>query len=908
LTKLLAILKRFLGEPMGGIATASLMICAVSGIFLAIPYRVDDPYNSISLMLLDNPAAVYFRNIHFWSAQFFLVFTLLHIVDHMLQKTEYNVSRGIWIRLTLSVPVIFFVMISGFMLKGDGDARSAFRILSALLLQFPLAGELLSGSILGNERSLELVYVHHIATATIILFIVIIEHSRKIWPGRTAFLILLFIFLLTGYFFHAPFGEDSGKGPWYFVGFQEILHWLSRPAWSWAILLLVLLPVWILPRGGLKLNHRLKILLLIFFAGYTLLTITGTFFRGENWVWKWPWEKVRANTVGIAVYPLNIQTAEDFGFYKELPVVNKNYEGCLVCHSRVEGLAGAHDPQAVGCYSCHLGNPNTLEKNLAHSGMIVIPGNLSDAGKSCGTASCHPGIPERLNNSIMATMSGVVTVDRFVFGETGSLDEYAHIRDIGHTAADQHLRDLCANCHLGNPKQEPGPISQTARGGGCNACHLNYSDSALICLTLSKDRLVKEIFYHPQININIFGDHCFACHSRSGRIALSYEGWHETLLETDSIPDNGIYKVLEDRRVVEYIGEDVHHRAGMTCADCHISYELMGDGNVYAHKEDQVKIRCEDCHFSERPAIKVYEALDAESKKIIAQRKWQTEGINYLTVSSGGYPLLNAWIETSGKAILRSKSKDTMYVIKPPAGKCSQGNAHKALSCESCHSAWVPQCIGCHNSFDPEEKGFDMLENRYKNGSWVEFAGRFMTGPPVLGIVRKPDGTRAVKTFTPGMVLSIDTASYEDHADMPSKFGRFYAPVAAHTTVREGRRCASCHLDPLAIGYGRGELIYITDDGKGRWTFLKRFAPNAYDNLPEDAWIEFLKEPASGLSTRENTRPFNLEEQKAILTVGSCLTCHDEKSEIMQESLDDFKSVLARTRKECIFPTWFKTE
>ncbi|MFN8134465.1 MAG: hypothetical protein U0Z17_04295 [Bacteroidales bacterium] len=34
--------------------------------------------------------------------------------------------------------------------------------------------------------------------------------------------------------------------------------------------------------------------------------------------------------------------------------------------------------------------------------------------------------------------------------------------------------------------------------------------------------------FHPSINLNISNDKCKSCHSRSGRISMNYEGWHET--------------------------------------------------------------------------------------------------------------------------------------------------------------------------------------------------------------------------------------------------------------------------------------------------------------------------------------------------------------------------------------------
>jgi hypothetical protein len=905
LIRLFKILQGILFDTMGGIATSCMLICIASGAFLAVPYNVTSPLDSVSLMLLDNPAAALLRNIHYWSAQFFLVFTILHLVDHFIQKTEYNVSRGGWIRLTLSIPVLFFAMISGFILKGDADAISAFTILSSLIERIPLVGGLLKSTLMGSGNNLELVYVHHIATATIVLFIVLYEHSRKVWPGPAGFIILLFVLLLFGFFLHAPLGDESGKGPWYFIGFQEILHWFSRPGWAWILILTGLVIIWFMPRVNLMWNAWLKKLLLLFFTFYILASIAGTFFRGENWLWKWPWEGDIMSGNLISFHPVTLKTAEDIGFKETIPLVNGYREGCLVCHDNVVGIEDAHNPSALGCRSCHGGNPFTLDKDLAHREMNLNPGNLADAPRSCGTAACHADIPKRVANSIMSTMSGVVTVDRFVFGQSKSLNSLAHIKDIGHSAADQHLRDLCANCHLGHMKTDPGSVTQQSRGGGCNACHLNYSDSAKVSLTLAKARLKEGVFYHPQLNLTVSDEHCFGCHSRSGRIALTYEGWQETLLEKENIPSDGMYKVLDDQRVLKFIREDVHLKAGMACIDCHISTELMGDEKLYAHKEEQVRIKCEDCHFINQTNTKVYQDLDIESKKIIAQRKWQVSDLQFITGTVSGQAITNAWIDKNGQALLRVKTKDTFLVLRPPTSACTSGKSHQSLSCESCHTSWVPQCIGCHNIYNPEIRGFDLLDYKEKKGSWEEHVGLFIADQPTLGIIENKNGSKQVMTFTPGMVISIDTSSY--NSNDPGKayvFRRLFAPASAHTTVKKGRDCKSCHLDPLAIGYGRGELVFEIDGNKGKWVFRSRFALNEYDRLPEDAWIGFLEDPAGFTATRANARPFNLKEQQAILTAGACLVCHPEDSEMMKESLVDFPLLLKKVTEKCVLPEW----
>ncbi len=160
----------------------------------------------------------------------------------------------------------------------------------------------------------------------------------------------------------------------------------------------------------------------------------------------------------------------------QLPILLEENEGCQYCHEGMTGFSPSHNPEAIGCVACHLGNSFSINKESAHSGMIKIPGNLETAHLSCGTAQCHTGISERVDKSIMNTMSGIVTVDRFVLVKRRLINSQTLI--YGTSAADTHLRNLCATCHIGNEKTEYGPITELSRGGGCNACHLNYTNNS----------------------------------------------------------------------------------------------------------------------------------------------------------------------------------------------------------------------------------------------------------------------------------------------------------------------------------------------------------------------------------------------------------------------------------------------
>lgn len=899
-------------DTFGGIATAFFLICCLSGIFLVIPYDVKNPYESISYFLLTDPAAVLFRNIHYWSAQLFLVFIIIHFWDHFYKSTETRVKKGIWLRLTISIIAIFYVMISGFILKADTDAQEAREILSSLIASIPLAGNFISYALLGPSEDYQVIYVHHIATATIFLFIINFEHARIIWGKAKTFIISSIIILVVSYIFQAPLHDNYDfiiKGPWYFLGLQEVLNWMRHPGYILLAILILLIIIYFIPKLSNSRSRIVKWALFVFFIFYMVVTIIGCCFRGENWEWKW---SDTESDHAFSFEYINFTSFSNDSLMLDIPVINGRSEGCMGCHAEMKGFTESHNPEAIGCVSCHAGNPFTPDKKQAHNNMILIPGNFDKVERTCGTAECHPEIVSRIDNSLMTTLSGIVSVDRYVFNELPGPSYKSRITDIGHTPADKHLRDLCASCHLGNPKTAYGPIDQLSRGGGCNACHINYSEQALKELdSIYNDRIAvdTDIKFHPQLSIQVTNDHCFGCHSRSGRIPTNYEGWHETKLEESEIYGMEGYRILDDHRVFTFIHEDIHHELGMECIDCHYSYELMGDGTFYLHEEEQVKIRCEDCHPVAEPGIITYPDFDYESRKIADLRGLEKNKTRkYLAVAETGYPLLNTYLDEEERAWLITKNSSDTLLIKFPAEICTRGASHASLTCKSCHASWAPQCIGCHHVFDKNSEGYDLLDNKFITGEWVEYVGAYFADKPVLGVKEATSDTatrKRIETFVAGMVLSIDMESFsEEYKDDPEIFHRLFSPVSPHTTIREGRSCKSCHNDPNTLGYGRGQLEYIITEGEGKWRFRPRFAKNRYDHLPEDAWIGFLAERIRNVSTRENHRPFTIEEQQRILTVGACLTCHDEDSVVMLSSLDDFEEVLKRKNQQCILPDW----
>ncbi len=892
-------------KSVGNFGIAAFLLCVLSGVILAIPFDVTSPFESVSLLVLINPWASLFRNMHYWSAQLFTVFTIVHVFDHLRLRTKFRFTQSVWLRLIISVLVVFFVMITGFILKGDADSQQARRILESLLLRIPYAGSTFSLAFLGKESDFQIIYVHHIATATIFLFVVIHEHARTIWTNSRLFIKIFLLIVFLSYFLQAPLHDGINpvmKGPWYFIGLQEFLHWLRYPEIVWIFTFIILAVLIYLPRMR-KRAYRFTFKFLIACALlYALMSVTGIFFRGENWKLTNPLKYTTDKHIALPVLnPLFINGKEYKSEIFHDGIVKR--ESCMACHSDIKGLSLSHNPESMGCAACHGGNVWATSANMAHRGMKLLPGNLSDADYSCGNAGCHPEISSNIHTGLMTTLSGMISVDKWVFDEIQSPDIKSHVQNLKNSAADEHLKNLCTGCHLGVEKIQPGLSGYLQKGGGCLACHLEYTPAADKAVKLYYGAKLKKLpGVHPNLTVHVSDDKCFTCHNRSGRISTNYEGWSETLLDTAAIAHNPGFRIIEGHRVFERTSPDIHQVSGMGCIDCHNSYELMGDGKHYKHEENQVNTACIDCHSEKPETVKGISEVDHISQKIIGLNSFLIKNGRYLKSADRGRIYVNAFVDSTGNQLLITKNSNKSFKLKSLSSVCNTNGSHKNLSCNSCHAAWAPTCLGCHTTYENQTIGFDHQLQTEKTGTWTEQAGIFKARPPTLGVRINKSGDREIIPFVPGMVLSIDRGSFIQQKDIV--FKRLFAPVSPHTTSAIGRTCKSCHNNPVALGYGDGELKYLIANQKGTWQFTPEYAANKYDGLPEDAWIQYMTDGSKAQSTRLNHRAFTIEEQQKILTVGACLTCHDENSITMGNALKDWAASLKKRKKACVMPSF----
>jgi hypothetical protein len=484
-------------------------------------------------------------------------------------------------------------------------------------------------------------------------------------------------------------------------------------------------------------------------------------------------------------------------------------KNCLQCHaSKRDGFDRGHAFVADDCVVCHAGDETSATEDGAHADLISFPGTLDTAARACG--SCHPAKVASVTNSLMHTGRGIVDVTRRLIDEDQGPDETVNFQSLGHSAADSMLRKLCASCHLGQAKTEHRLDVMRDRGGGCLACHINdYPENT-----------------HPTLTTKVSDGRCFGCHSRSGRISLSFAG----LAEVDRVIDSGELDGLRlsDGRRVERKAADVHYLAGMSCIDCHTGVGLMGGVVGARHQRQAVDISCTDCHDVNRN---------------------QEGGGNMLTTAKNHTPLSHievrkdgAWLHTkiTGR-VLRIPSLDTV--------NHADDRDHQRLECATCHSQWAPQCFGCHMEYDADGTQWDHVERRETSGRWSEKRSLVQNELATLGV----NENDRIELFVPGMIMTV--AHPDWHKE---KLIRVFAALSPHTTG-QSRTCASCHRSSEALGLGQGELVEQTGE-----TLFRPTHEALQDGLPGDAWTN-LDNSLGGRTPAPGQRPLNHIEMEAIL-------------------------------------------
>jgi hypothetical protein len=571
--------------------------------------------------------------------------------------------------------------------------------------------------------------------------------------------------------------------------------------------------------------------------------------------------------------------------------------GCLTCHRGIEPASASHE----GCVSCHGGDPSGTTKEAAHRGIYGIS-SPSYAGRwERGCQPCHRHEVERLAASQMFTNAGMIGEIQATWegerkgqvyaatpGESHALDgtpvKLLAVSGLDNLPGDLY-RKFCSRCHVA---RQSDALDGNGHPAGCAACHFPYGERAVY---RGSDPTMKGRSPQPRTHA-MQGlppmQACLACHQRSGRHALSYQGLldgNNALVPTRKGGPGPIR--ASDGRSFTHIAADVHFLAGMECIDCHTSREVMGEGYAAPDMRGQLEIRCEDCH-GDGAHSPSFVAVSRESDLPVRESRQYARRVrpgDRVALTGKGRPYSNVFAQGDQVLVVLKRSGKALVSRVVTGTPEHQIAGHERLACSACHSRSVVQCYGCHTAYDKRRDGWDLIRNRETPGEFSETEDHRRLYPFPLAVndrgkispvtpgcqtfvtVIEPDGTRSKQEYV---------AAFKGRPQLR------FAPFYGHNTGPRAVGCTECHGNPAFLGFGQ----HVIEDGRVRGTLLCEKNPSK----PLDGFLAMAggRVVAHAAITRKGARPLRHDEVLRVFAVNLCLVCHDQATDpIYRSRLDN---------------------
>jgi hypothetical protein len=570
-------------------------------------------------------------------------------------------------------------------------------------------------------------------------------------------------------------------------------------------------------------------------------------------------------------------------------------ERCGSCHSGLESVSASHH----GCTVCHGGDATARGKGAAHQGLrgSANPASPADWEQSCG--ACHRYQLERVKTTIMQTNAGMIgnirltweggTDGRYAavagdhFTPDGRPVKYESVAELDNLAGELY-RKFCSRCHIGTTNADSyGAI----HGAGCGACHFPWSEDGVY---RGGDKTMAGKAGHSASHAMTAlpgTEVCARCHSRSGRIAFSFQGLYDGnngLVPTSRGEPGPV--MTSGARNLTHIQPDIHAASGMECIDCHTSRDVMGDGYAYDTMYRQTEIACEDCHGSgSRPPVsgEIRGEADEALREARHYRQPLHPGMKVLRTARGRH-YANVTVRADG-IWLQEKRSGRQHRVKVITGTPEHTLAgHRRLECFTCHSRTVVQCYGCHTRYDRGRKGMDFILREETPGSFSETEDYRALYPFPLALNQRG----RISPVTPGCQTFVTVADEDGVTEKSEYVAHFkgrqqlrFAPFYSHNTGKKAVGCSECHGNPAFFGFGQ----HLQQGNSLRATLLCEKAAGK----PLDGFLTMEKGVVRDFAaiTRENSRPLNGTELRRVFSVNLCLPCHGRAADpVYRKGLD----------------------
>ncbi len=220
-------------ERTGEMSASLLIVSAMSGFVLAYQYEAAAPFVSTVAVETVLPFGSFWRSVHFWSSQGFFLMLLAHVWRYTdsLESLGGNIRGRIhWAVVSITIPLALYALFSGYVMRNDATGQAAGAIAEHLFLQVPVAGSVIDRLLMASAaEGMNRVYVVHILFTVLCWGLGTWYHTRRARVGGGVFAWMLGLSVAAGVVLHAPIdlpGQNPHliKGPWFFLGIQELLR------------------------------------------------------------------------------------------------------------------------------------------------------------------------------------------------------------------------------------------------------------------------------------------------------------------------------------------------------------------------------------------------------------------------------------------------------------------------------------------------------------------------------------------------------------------------------------------------------------------------------------------------------------------------------------------------------------
>lgn len=252
----------------GELTNGFLLLSTISGLILLFQFDVSMPLESVVYINSILPFGWFWRSLHYWSSQLFLLFLTIHfferfdLLDRFDKKRKKNLNLSgnnfflsinadfiLWLTLISTLIFGIFALFTGYVIRWDETGRSAGIIASEIIKSIPFIGNLMDRVFMDtNYEGINKAFALHINLTLILWGIGSWYHTKRVLLGKKALLFALIISLIVSVIFMPQFKSpdiivENIKGPWFFLGVQELLRYIPV---FWAGVIFPLIPILLL--------------------------------------------------------------------------------------------------------------------------------------------------------------------------------------------------------------------------------------------------------------------------------------------------------------------------------------------------------------------------------------------------------------------------------------------------------------------------------------------------------------------------------------------------------------------------------------------------------------------------------------------------------------------------------------